>query len=164
MLPIPATAPMARAQPVSEPAANAKTVYAHVGRGSDEITGGLGILWTGPRLALGADFGIEGKQQDQTGGRETIEDAVSINLLAGVSIFRNETLRIVPFALLGMRTYKTTCPTGQSHLGFRCYADYEPERHWKINYGGGVALRIGSMAVGVRATGESVAGMLGYNF
>ncbi len=73
-------------------------------------------------------------------------------------MFQSETFHVVPFGLLRARTYKTTC---SSYLGFRCY---EPQRYWKINYGGGVILNFNRVAVGVRATGESVAGIAGFNF
>ena len=149
-----------------EPPANMKTtVYAHVGRGADNgITGGLGFLQVRSRFALGLDFGIEGKQEDQTFGDKSIKNARSFNMLLGLPVFRNETFQIVSFTLLGVRTYKTTCPSGESYLGFQCYADYEPEQHWTVSYGGGVVLDVDPMVVGVRVTGQSVAGIAGVNF
>ncbi len=79
-------------------------------------------------------------------------------MLVGLPMFQDETFYVVPFGLLGLQTYATAC---SSYLGFRCY---EPQRHWKINYGGGVILNFDRVAVGVRATGESIAGIAGFNF
>ena len=146
---------MAQAQP------NAQTVYGHLGKDS----GGAGILIKGEKQwVIGADFGIEGKQVDRTGGRVEEESAVSFNLLLGIAAFESARWRLVPFALLGARRYKVTCPAGQSYLGFRCYADTDPEGHWKLNYGGGVMVHLDRFAVGVRLTGESKTAIVGLNF
>ncbi len=150
-----------------EPYPYTTTFYAHVGGSSDgSTTGGLGfleVLGKSQRFALGLDFGIEGKREDQTYGSESIGNSYSFNMLIGLPVFYSEMFRIVPFGLLGARTYKTTCPTGGSYLGYRCYADYTPQQHWKINYGGGAILNFNRVAVGVRASGESLAGIAGFS-
>ena len=155
---------VAETPPIAESHANVRTIYGHVGSGSDETTGGIGYLWTSQDYALGFDLSFEGKQEDRTGGRTTIEDSFSLNVLIGAPLFNSEAYHLVPFALIGMRNYKTTCPTGQSYLGFRCYADYAPETHWRVNYGAGMVMRLDRLSIGIRATKESVSGMLGYNF
>lgn len=137
-----------------------RTVYAHAGNGA----WGAGFLKQGEKWAFGLDFGIEGESSDQTSGGETTEDGASFNLLVGAKVFENQAVRIVPFGLLGARRYKTTCPAGQSHIGFRCFADTRPETHFKVNYGGGVIVHTNRLAVGVRVTGESTTAILGWNF
>ena len=62
------------------------------------------------------------------------------------------------------RRYKVTCPAGQSYLGYQCYADTDPESHWKLNYGGGVMVHFDRLAFGVRVTGESKTAIVGLNF
>ena len=138
-----------------------KTIYGHIG----DDSGGAGILFHHkPTWALGFDFGIEGEREDQTGWNESTEDGWSFNLLLGLKTLKSEKWEVIPFGLVGVRTYKTTCPTGPSYIGFRCYADFEPEQHWKGNYGGGVVLRIGRFSVGIRATGESTTGIIGWSW
>ena len=140
---------------------NARTVYGHLGKDS----GGAGILVKGEKQwVIGADFGIEGKEEDRTGGRITEERAFSFNLLLGIAAFENARWRLVPFALIGARRYKVTCPAGQSYLGYRCYADTDSEGHWKLNYGGGLMMHFDRLALGVRLTGESTTAIVGVNF
>ena len=164
LLPLISLLPKAHSEPL-DPSTYTTTFYAHVGGSSDgSTTGGLGFLEASRRFALGLDFGIEGKREDQTYGSESIGNSYSLNLLVGLPMFQSETFYVVPFGLLGARTYKTTCPSGDSYLGYRCYADYAPRQHWKINYGGGAILNFNRIAVGIRSTGESVAGVAGFNF
>ena len=33
-----------------------------------------------------------------------------------------------------------------SYLGYQCYADTDPESHWKLNYGGGVMVHFDRLA------------------
>ena len=146
---------MAHAQP------SARTVYGHLG----EDAGGAGFLLKGEKQwAIGADFGIEGKQVDRTGDRVKEESGLSFNLLVGIAAVETEHWRVVPFGLIGARRYKVTCPAGQSYLGYQCYADTDPESHWKLNYGGGVMVHFDRIALGVRLTGESKTAIVGLNF
>ena len=140
---------------------NMKTIYAHAGKDA----GGAGFLYTGPRKwAGGFDFGIEGESEDFTGGGYEVENAWSLNLLWGINPFQNMKRSAVFFGLVGARTYKETCPTGQSYLGFQCYADADPDQHYKINYGGGIIVHLNRLAVGVRITGESETIIVGWNW
>ena len=146
---------MAQAQP------SARTVYGHLG----EDSGGAGFLLKGEKQwAIGADFGIEGKQVDRTGGRVKEESGLSFNLLVGIAAVETEHWRFVPFGLIGARRHEVTCPAGQSYLGYQCYADTDPESHWKLNYGGGVMVHFDRLALGVRLTGESKTAIVGLNF
>ena len=145
---------MAYAQP------SARTVYGHLG----EDAGGAGFLFKGEKQwAIGVDFGVEGKQVDRTGGRVKEESGLSFNLLVGIAAVETERWRVVPFGLIGARRYKVTCPSGQSYLGYQCYADTDPEGHWKLNYGGGLMVHFDRLALGVRLTGESKTAIIGLN-
>ena len=159
-----ALAPMAAtAQSSSEPVPpeKTKTIYVYGGAKS----WGLGFLAQNKQnWAFGIDIGEEGESRDLTGGRDSTEKGVSFNLLVGHQVANIEGTRIVPFGLIGARRYKTTCPSGQSYLGYQCYADYDPETHWKLNLGGGVMVHVRAVAVGVRVTGESASVVLGWNF
>ena len=115
-------------------------------------------------LALGVDFGVEGKREDLTFGGEKTEEGFSFNLLAGINPFKDKNRSVAFFGLLGARSYKTTCPTGQSYLGFQCYADYDPDTHYKVNYGGGLMIYFKRIAIGARITGESQTAILGWNW
>lgn len=139
-----------------------KTVYAHGGK---DAWGG-GFVWNRrvSTLAAGVDFGIEGEREDLTHGGESTEEGFSFNLLAGINPFKDKNRSAAFFGLVGFRSYKTTCPTGQSYLGYQCYADYDPENHYKINYGGVVMVYFKRIAVGARITGESQTALLGWNW
>ena len=61
-----------------------------------------GFLLEGEKQwAIGADFGIEGKQADRTGGRVDEESGLSFNLLVGIAAVETEHWRVVPLGLVG---------------------------------------------------------------
>ncbi len=138
-----------------------RTIYGHLGGGD----GGAGVLFKGAKKwMVGADLGIEGEAIDRTGGRVKEESGLSFNLLLGVAAVETERWRVVPFGLIGARRYKSTCPAGQSYLGYQCYADTDEEDHWKLNYGGGLMVHFDRLAIGARMTGESKTAIVGMNF
>lgn len=117
--------------------------------------------------ALGFDLGLEGEREDLTGGRRTIETSGSGNILFGISpkwSVISPKWSVTLFGLLGARSHRTTCPSGQSYVGFRCYADTEPEEDYRVNYGGGIMMHRERITFGVRVTGQSQTAILGWNF
>ena len=109
-------------------------------------------------------MGLKGTGEDLTSGGERTEEGFSFNLLAGINPFKDKDRSASFFGLLGSRSYKTTCPSGQSFLGYQCYADYEAENHYKVNYGGGIMIYFKRLAIGARITGESQTAILGWNW
>lgn len=150
----------------SEDLSPMKIIYAHVGEDkAGETAGGVGFLSRGTKSwALGLDFGIEGEAIDQTRWRNAETSGWSLNLLLGYKIVEGDGWEIIPFGLAGIRAHKYTCPAGQSYLGFDCYADTDSETDWKGNFGGGLIMQIGRVSFGVRATGESTTGIIGWRF
>ena len=75
-----------------------------------------GFLLEGEKQwAIGADFGIEGKQADRTGGRVDEESGLSFNLLVGIAAVETEHWRVVPLGLVG--AINPTHHLSRSHSG-----------------------------------------------
>ena len=110
----------------------------------------------------GADFSGEGTKLESTGGRTAVKQATAFNFLIGKNLNRGENSRFDAAFLVGIRTTSSTCPT--SYLGYQCYADQPPTTSYGINYGVLATLTYRSLMLGVRATGESVQGLVGFRF
>lgn len=137
------------------------TIYAHAWTDA----GGGGFIHQSKSIwVAGIDFGIEGEREDYTYGDRTTEKGWSANIIGGINPFPNKEYSAAFFGLLGARSVETTCPTGDSYLGFQCYADFEPEDDFEVNYGGGAIINIKRAALGFRITGESKTAILGFNF
>ena len=146
-------------------ASSLNTIYAHAWRGDGNTDGGGGFIHQSKSMwVAGIDFGIEGEREDYTYGNRTTEKGWSVNIIGGINPFTNKKYSAALFGLLGARSIETTCPSGQSNLGFRCYADFSPEDDYKVNYGGGTIINIKRVALGFRITGESKTAILGFNF
>lgn len=136
--------------------------YAFIGKDKAK---GIGVLHQGAKQwSLGLDVAIEGKRDDFTGGGYSEEDSWSVNAVIGFSVHDSDNWKIMPFGLIGARAYETSCPYGQSYLGYQCYADADPENEWKLNAGGGALIIFRKAAVGVRITGESTTAVVGFRF
>lgn len=147
------------------------TVYA--GGGSDAFV--IGALFDrGASFAYGVDVAQEGLMTDRTGGSAGIfydyvpndtKKAASINAIVALPLSLGQSASdVVLGALLGARTTRRECPSGQSNLGYACYADEDPDVSYKVNGGILVAYRRTKMFVGARVTGESQTLLLGFRF
>ena len=117
------------------------TVYA--GGGPDALVGGA--LFDRASVAWGVDFAQEGLMTDRTGGSGGVfgdyvpndtEKAISLNAVAALPLSLGQSAgEVMLGALLGVRTTRRECPSGQSYLGFNCYADEDPDVSYKVNGG-----------------------------
>ena len=137
------------------------TIYAHAWKDG----GGGGFIHQSKSIwVAGIDFSIEGEREDYTYGNQTTEKGWSANIIGGINPFPNKEYSATLFGLLGARSVETTCPTGDSYLGFQCYADSDPEDDFEVNYGGGAIINIKRIVIGFRITSESKTAILGFNF
>jgi hypothetical protein len=158
------------AQTLSDPAKAPKTdSILYLGAGNS--TGGYdgdktplsgGYLVLTDRLTFGADIGHEGKMLDARGSNYAWTQGMSYNLLIGRNLHKTDRTRLDATLLLGVRETSQECPS--SVLGFDCFADMEPERTFDLNYGGLVTYTLNKTSIGLRVTGESVQGVLGWKF
>ena len=117
--------------------------------GSSDITSGL-------------DFSREGTRLDSTRGSEKLTKADSYNALPGVRLKFNPAWRANVAFLPGVREVLTDCP--DSYLGYRCYADDDPDVETVFNSGISVMSGWESFAIGIRATDVSTQALLGTIF
>lgn len=110
----------------------------------------------------GLDYGAEGTMLESNGTRTTIKQGSSLNLLLGKNLTKGENTRFDAGFLVGMRSTSSLCPT--SYLGYQCYADKPPETSYGFNYGVVATITYRSLTVGLRATGESAQGIIGFRF
>ncbi len=143
--------------------------YIHGGKSDDDGSAfGIGYIYQGFRhegfqhAALGFEVSKEGEIPDRT--NNDTDPAVSINLIAGINIYKTDSLRLTPFAIIGAIKTETYCPAGRSLLGFECFADTDKKSKWKENLGGGLLVQFNRFAIGARATGESKSVILGWAF
>jgi hypothetical protein len=119
----------------------------------------------GEKYIVGIDLAGEGTKIDNTnnlGGAVT--QGLSVNAILGVKALNGDDFKVDVGALLGGRHASASCPSGQSYLGYQCYADTDPSVSWEINYGAILTLSYKAGLVGVRATGESTQVVLGIRF
>ena len=143
--------------------AQTTTAYAFIGQ---EKAKGIGVLHLAPgrQWSFGLDLAVEGKRDDFSGGGYSEEDSWSVNAVIGFSAYNGTNWSIAPFGLIGARVYETSCPYGQSYLGYQCYADTDPDNDWKLNAGGGLLIGFRRVVAGVRITGESTTAVAGVRF
>ena len=141
---------------------------AHVGGGASSSTPWSAGIYArnSNRLVIGFDVGREGTFKDYTADRNGDErQSTSLNLLIGGSFLQSEDFIFDSSLLLGLRPSEKTCPTGQSFIGYRCYADADPDVRYDYNLGVlFTAVYRSGLTAGVRSTGESVQGLVGWNF
>jgi hypothetical protein len=110
----------------------------------------------------GFDIAREGTMLDSTYGQNSLQQALSLNVLVGSNLSKTENMRIDASALIGMRESFSDCPS--SYLGYQCYANTAPSTDYKFNYGVVVSFTFDKVSLGVRATGESTQAILGFRF
>lgn len=115
------------------------------------------------KMVLGFDIAGEGTMLDSTWGRdERPKRGTSFNLLLGRNMVDSGRFRADAALLLGVREAAKDCP--DSYVGWRCYADRDPETDYKGNFGGVLTLSFDGFALGLRATGESTQVLAGLRF
>lgn len=115
------------------------------------------------KAVFGLDIGREGTMIDSTWGRDdALVQATSFNLLLGGNVYNSGKLRSDAAVLIGARESFVDCP--DSNLGYKCYADREPETEYKGNFGAVLTVSYDRVALGVRATGESTQLLAGFRF
>jgi hypothetical protein len=130
--------------------------YGDKGKGA----GTLGFL----KLRANNDsvFGLDISSEGTSYHNGSPESAASVNLLVGKNFSRSDTGRFDGAFLIGARTKETTCP--RSYLGYRCYADTDPDTSYAINFGAALFYTHQSLTAGFRFTGESRQVLLGFRF
>lgn len=117
----------------------------------------------GGRGVWGLDIAREGTLLDSTYGRtRAVSPATSVNLLLGRNLVETEGFKFDGALLLGIRQSSQDCD--RSYLGYRCYADMEPETEYKANIGAVTTLSFRRMVLGARATGGSAQLLAGFRF
>lgn len=117
----------------------------------------------GGQVVWGLDIAREGTKYDSTGWQNaTIDAAFSFNLVVGRSLIDSRNVKIDAGVILGVRESAEECPG--SYLGFRCYANQEPNTDYKFNGGVLATLSLDRYVIGARATGESGQVIVGFRF
>lgn len=133
---------------------------------SDATPWSIGYLYRGAessKLFLGLDIAGEGTSLDNTSGNDNeVGQGISYNLLVGMPFNFSENWQTGVGVLLGMREAGESCP--DSYLGYRCYADEEPDTDYKFNYGAVFHLYYKQALLGLRLSGESSQILFGVAF
>ena len=133
----------------------------------------VGIVLRDDDNFYGFDIGGEGVMVNQardyydgTYYVDSIEQATSFNLIAGIKVSGDSKFRTDLGLLVGIIEQSSECPS--SYRGYNCYyssyynnqADYE----YTFNYGLVLHASFDRVTFGVRATGESTQIIFGFNF
>lgn len=111
----------------------------------------------------GLDISREGTTLNSTSRKNNeIEQGSSFNLLLGTNLLQSDNFRTDLSVILGGRKSAEKCP--DSFLGYECYADESPDPSYKFNYGAALTFNYKSLLIGIRKTGESTQGIIGYRF
>ena len=121
----------------------------------------------------GLDISLEGSRIDRTGGNASLygeytpsdeKHVISYNVLLGRKLSAGSNGYLIGGLLAGIRTAEEKCASGQSHIGFDCYADEEPESEYKLNGGVFLGYKRASFFGGLRVTRESAQFLVGHKF
>ena len=145
------------------------TVGAGKGKeGTPDMSFSIGYIRSGSmdKPIFGIDIAAEGSRIDKTGGDffytpSKEEHGYSINALIGHEFRLVKNGKLQTLALIGVRSVETICPSGQSTLGFQCFADEDPRSKYKANWGSMIVYKREKWSFGVRATGESTQLIIG---
>lgn len=130
---------------------------------SDHTPWSLGYFVSGTNNFFGIDIAGEGTSLNNTSGKvNVVEQAFSMNLIAGRNLYIGNNWRAGLGVLVGFRDTGKSCP--DSYLGYECYADQKPKTEHDINYGTILHLKFKQALVGIRASGESTQMILGVAF
>jgi hypothetical protein len=126
----------------------------------------IGYLYA-PRATgwtVGMDFAGEGTAfNNTTGHSDDPEQAWSLNVLVGVHR-RMGSWDVGAAPLVGMRETGKHCASGDSYLGYDCYADEAPKLSFTANVGAVAHVAYGRVSLGARGTNASTEVLLGYRF
>ena len=122
----------------------------------------VGFIFRDTNSSYGFDIGGEGVMLDGTYGIDSIEQAISYNLLGGMKISGDSNWRTDLGILIGIVEQSAECP--RSYVGYQCYADYPAEYEYTFNYGLMLHTTYDRVTFGIRATGESTQIIFGINF
>lgn len=121
---------------------------------------GLDIAGEGVKINQSRDY------YDGTYYVESIEQATSFNLIAGIKVSGESNLRTDLGLLIGIVEQSEECPT--SYSGYNCYySSYYENRsdvEYTFNYGLALHATYDRVTFGIRATGESTQIIFGFNF
>jgi hypothetical protein len=119
----------------------------------------------GEKYIFGIDLAGEGTKIDNTSNlNAAVTQGLSVNAIFGFKLMNRDDFKVDVGALVGGRHASASCPSGQSYLGYQCYADSDPSISWDVNYGAILTMSYKAGLVGVRATGESTQVILGIRF
>jgi hypothetical protein len=121
-------------------------------------------VYGGRDFMVGLDLSGEGTQEDSTYGYDSIEQGLSLNFLFGGNIISKGDFKVDCLILLGMIQTSTSCPEGDSYIGYQCYADSNASGEYDLNYGALLTASYKKAMVGMRVTGESVQALIGLRF
>ena len=150
------------------------TIYVGLGSGNSDDTPDyaytIGFIQdTEEEVIWGLDIALEGLRIDKVGGNyyytpSDQEHGISFNVLGGQQWDIGSDSKFQGLIPLGIRSTATRCTSGQSGLGYQCYADEEPESECKFNFGGMLAFKWDDWTAGLRLTGESRQFVIGKSF
>jgi hypothetical protein len=139
-----------------------------IDKGSD-TPWSVGYIYNSERSNFfgGVDIAGEGTSLDNTSGNyNRVTQGLSFNMLAGKNLNFNQDWRAGIGVLLGVRQTAESCPASYSYsyLGYKCYADVEPDTSYDFNYGGLLHVTYKRVLAGARVTPESYQVILGLAF
>ena len=116
-------------------------------------------------FSLGIDIGTDGKAVDNThGSTENVRNVVFFPT-TGAQIRLNDRSTILMMAMFGARHISHNCPSGDSFLGFRCYADIDHETEYEAVIGFLTTFSYRGFLAGAKMkTGGARKIILGYRF
>ena len=121
---------------------------------------GLDIAGEGVKINQARDY------YDGTYYVESTEQATSFNLIAGIKVSGDSSLRTDLGLLIGIVEQSEECPT--SYSGYNCYYSsyYQNQSgvEYTFNYGLALHATYDRVTFGIRATGESTQIIFGFNF
>tara|TARA_B100001250_G_C19732704_1_gene759280 strand:- start:329 stop:910 length:582 start_codon:yes stop_codon:yes gene_type:complete len=121
---------------------------------------GLDIAGEGVKINQARDY------YDGTYYVESTEQATSFNLIAGIKVSGDSSLRTDLGLLIGIVEQSEECPT--SYSGYNCYySSYyqnQSDVEYTFNYGLALHATYDRVTFGIRATGESTQIIFGFNF
>ena len=141
----------------------------YVAKGKKSFAAGA-ILNFNSGFAFGLDFGTDGKKEDSTHGYEKPRNNLVLLLSPGIHIHKEgKTLGFTLLFMIGARQTGTYCPSGDSHLGFRCYANEEPSDEYQAAFGffgaiSGAVSPKNNILLGAKVTDTSTGLALGFWF
>ena len=138
----------------------------------DEEPWSVGLIVRDEDSFYGIDIGGEGvmieqsRNYDNTYSVDSIDQAISVNLLAGLKVTEKSKFRLDLGLLAGIIEQSSECPS--SYGSYQCYYssvyDNRTDYEYTFNYGLVLHATYDRVTFGLRASGESTQILLGLNF